>query len=158
MQQTIYIIGAILILALISFHQQRSIIRTQLDMIEDEIDFIATGVISEQFDLIATRSFDAEADVSSASELTPANDFGAGTSTWDEAADIDDYHDKTDTVTVNTESGAIEFTVEATVEYVSGTTFESSNTQTYYKQVTLNFSDDEGTVATISRIFSYKPL
>ena len=118
MGQTMYAIIAMMLVSLFAVQQQRHSIRTQLDMIDNEVATIASSVAVERLEEIGSVAFDQNTKdgvIDSASELTSASDFGEGQD--QPGDDIDDF-DGTDPDVVRTINGMqLAFATETTVTY-----------------------------------------
>lgn len=179
MQQTLFAILGLMIATLLSFSQQRQVLRTQEKLIGMEMEVMASGVALQAIEYIGRKDFDNyttnNQTVDSPSELTNKSGFGQqyaercdlkGENTsypYQVCDDIDDFDDMpAETVLFNTEAGSIPFEVTATVKYVDTEGNEASG-KTFNKEVTV-YVQDAGArqfmrvPITVSRTYSYEKL
>ncbi len=145
MGQTLYAIIAMMIVSLFALHQQRHAIRTQMDMIDNEINTIASGVAVERLEEVSAFAFDQKTKggriVESPSGLTAREDFGSGEGKDMPNDDLDDF-DNTD-VEMQREVGGqpLVFEVHTTVDYADPVDTDQPREQRgKYKLITVTVS------------------
>src|SRR5690606_37634311 len=118
--------------------QQRGVASTR-NLLQSEVEVIMAGVAESTFDQLAEVPFDANAAATDAAALTAPAAFG--NRTWATAADLDDYHNATTTVSRPVGGSAVAVTVTARVEYAAkqGATYVATpSTRQLFKRVTLH--------------------
>lgn len=163
MTQLIYSISALGIVVVVAVSMQRSSGATEQVVYTNEVLTQLVSVGRDVVDDIARRDlpFDAKVDpdrlpsvavrpyVHSASELTPADEFG-GCTDFEACLDVDDFH-KLDPPLTGVRNG-LDFTANIEVEYVSATDPNTkSGSQTFAKEITV-------TVESSSIVLNGKPV
>lgn len=140
-QQTLYAIIAMMLMSLFAMQQQRNALRVQMDMIDQEINIIASSVATERLEEIGSKAFDHATTngntITLSSALTPTSEFGVNMDA-DANDDLDDF-DGSEVVVVRTIGGFdLSFTTSSTVHYVTpGNLDQVSSSKTKYKMVTV---------------------
>lgn len=146
MGQTLYAIIAMMIVSLFAMQQQRSALRAQLDMIDNEIAMISSGVAVERLEEIGALAFDQNTrggeTADSPNDLTPPAEFGAG---YDQTGDdLDDFHATLATLGRPLGEDSLWFDVVATVDYVQESNHDQvAPSATKFKRVTVTVRVDE---------------
>lgn len=156
MPQTLLALLALILAITFSINQQEVTTSAQRRLLENEIGVMATGIANQVFDQIGARPFDAAGTVDSPTQFRPPQEFGAAAS-WDEAATIDDFHDKSTEVAIANALGEIVYSASARVEYVEQVSgqFVATTTPQYLKQVTIEIEGPLGFRAELARVYSY---
>lgn len=184
MPQTLLALLALALAGLLTFNQQRLTVRSQTNMVTNEIELAAAGLASEAMEFIGARSFDerstperiADADGNvpdSPSAFTNSSSFGTTgdcdylqPSDTPACDDIDDLanRDWTPTEVTLAHGRTLEFDIKTDVYYVdSPSSMTPSATKTRHKRVDMNLRSpyatrgDEG-VLRVTRVFSYDPV
>lgn len=146
MGQTLYAIIAMMVVSLFAMQQQRNALRAQLDMIDNEISMMASGVAVERLEEIGAQAFDQNTrggeTADSPNDLTPPSEFGAG---FDQTGDdLDDFHGSLTTFGRPIGEDSLWFDVVATVDYVQENNHDQpSGNATKFKRVTVTVVVDE---------------
>ena len=140
-QQTLYAIIAMMIMSLFAMQQQRQALRVQMDMIDQEINTIASSVATERLEEIGSKAFDQATTngntITSASALAPTSEFGVNMDA-DTNDDLDDFEGSQVMVVRSIGGSDLLFTTSSTVQYVTaGNLDQVSSSQTKYKMVTV---------------------
>jgi hypothetical protein len=146
-QQTLYAIIAMMVMSLFAMQQQRHALRSQMDMIDQEINTIASSVATERLEEIGSKAFDeatAKEIITSKDELSPKSEFGKNKDA-NTTNDMDD-HDGTEVTIVRTIGGSdLAFTTTATVDYTEDGNLDlPSANRSKYKIVTVTVTVNEG--------------
>ena len=141
---------------LISLNVQRASLSAKVQVIDNEMETMASGIALEVVDYIGTTAFDAATvdgdEVEDPDELTPAP-FSAGKS-YQDADDIDDFHEmQTHTIS----AFDFDFDVDVIVQYVEEDDPEQvASSQTFAKKVTVVVSNDFlRSPVQMSHVYSY---
>jgi hypothetical protein len=140
-------IGAMALLALISLRFNATLLENRTTEIENKVYLTAFSLADDLIEEIKQKAFDEETvewKAITAEDLTPFEKFAPEVrdvgeneypSTWD---DIDDYNGYSKSISL---PHVENYSVTSTVDYVSATDQdEVSNTQTYFKRVTVTVS------------------
>lgn len=178
MQQTILALLALMIAALFSYNQDRSLIRLREAMIDTEMEVMASGVALQVMEYIGRKAFDDETTdgerVTTVAALTGAAGFGVSgkcdvvapiqtVTPYSECDDIDDFHQMASIqVPFILKADTMYFSVSADVKYVDANGNESM-TPTFDKQVVVyvRHNGDKQYLKSpvmLSRTFSYEPM
>ncbi len=155
MRQTIMGLLGLMIAMLLSLNVQRASLTAKAQVIDNEMETIASGVALEVLDYVGSKPFDAAtalAEVEDESELT-ALPFSTGMS-YEEADDIDDFHQ---IQTYTFPEFDFDFEIDITVEYVDENDPEVvATSQTFAKKVTVTINNEylESPVQ-LSQIYTY---
>ena len=157
MTQTLYAFLTVVLITTFSLTQRTALVKSRIQAIQNDLDLIGSGIAAEQLDYITSLPFDSQGTVSSASDLTPSSDFGLGSATYMASTDVDDFHHKTLNVKVPAFSDTLQFDVSVYVRYVeqSGSSYISSSSPTYYKEVSLSVDGEGISTVSLSRITTY---
>ena len=145
----------LMITMLLSFNVQRASVTAKVQVINNEMETIASGVALEVLDYVGSKPFDtatALGPVENASELTPLP-FSSGLA-FEEADDLDDFHH----IELHTlPEFDFDFTVDLTVEYVEeNDPAVIATTQTFAKKVTVTITNAYlQTPVTLSQVYTY---
>ncbi len=162
MPQTLLAFLAMVLVTTFSLVYQRTVLDTQKQAIQDEMETMASGVALEIFEYVATRAFDAQTvngtvtpDNPNPALLTDPGDFGG--SDYSSAVDIDDFDGLSITRAFEVDSLSIDFQVDIEVHYVNpDNPIENSDTPTLAKEVVLTLTNTHMIrPLTISRVFTY---
>ncbi len=152
MPQTLGAFLAIMAVMTFALNYNRSTIHAQRNMINSEMEVMASAVAADVMNYIASKPFDARTADNTVNRynkvpalLTPASEFGS-CAAFGSCNDIDDFHglpafQRTFEVEPGTE---IKFDVAVKVEYIDESGFRSTS-QTWAKEVTVAVSDAEST-------------
>lgn len=157
MQQTLLAVLAIMVAAQVSLNQYETISHARVQMINNEVETLATSAALDMLSEIGTKPFD-EATVSETvddeDDLEPLP-FSSG-GTWAGASDIDDYHE-IQTYTYTSDLDEISYTVDIVVQYVDDEDVSQvANSQTFAKEVILTLQNEYMTnPVSISQVFTY---
>ena len=162
MPQTLLAFLAMILVTAFSLVYQRSMIDSRKQMIQDEMETLASGVALELFEYIGSRDFDAQ---TANGTVTPENPDPAlltplpfsGVATFEEAQDIDDFHGLSFTRTFRVDDVTFDFDVTVEVYYVDPQEPEEAmSTPTLAKKVVLTLTNKHMIrPLTISRVFTY---
>jgi hypothetical protein len=137
-------IGAMALLALISLRFNATLLENRTTEIENKVYLTAFSLADDLIEEIKQKAFDektVEWKAIPADQLSPAESFGVfdpGESKVNDFDDIDDYNRYGKEVSL---PHVEDYSVTSTVDYVSATNQdEVSNTQTYFKRVTVKVS------------------
>ncbi len=139
MPQTILAVLALMMATLFAHQQQRSYVRTQVNMVRNELALQGTGVAESVLSEIGSMEFDdATKDnnkVGSPGDLTPPNELG---SEGGQADDIDDFHGQVLQEERAFRGDFLKFEVKVQVVYVDEDDMETERTsQTKAKKATV---------------------
>ncbi len=176
MPQTILAILSILVVTILALSQQQGIVKGYEDMVDDEAEVLATGYALQAMEFIGQRSFDKITlnglpvgnpdqfvqtfPTGKKCDLVPPIETGGA---FDNCASLEDYNAMTpQTVAFKTESGTVQFVLEATVRYVDAGR-QPTATRTFSKEVVVKVSAYTGNgtrpvlkqPVQLPRIFSY---
>lgn len=145
MGQTLYAIIAMMIVSLFATQQQRHALKTQLAMIDNEIETIASGVAVERLEAVGSLAFDQNTTggqvVTDDSQLTPPSGFGSGDGKDQPNDDMDDFHDSTQPLFRVISGDTLSFATSVTVDYVEESDLEQPVAyRTKFKLVTVTVS------------------
>ena len=152
MPQTLGAFLAIMAVMTFTLNYNRSTIHSQRNMINTEMEVMASAVATDVMNYVASKPFDARTADNTVNRynkitalLTPASEFGSCGS-FGTCNDIDDFHNLPEFVrTFEIEPGvAIKFNVGVAVHYVDDTG-AASTSQTWAKEVTVTVSEAEST-------------
>lgn len=143
MPQTILAILALMLATLFAHQQQRGYVRTQMNMVRNELALQGTGVAEEVLGEIGGTAFD-EATIDGTAEegeLTDLSDFGPEAN-----PDIDDFHGQTLERTRTFRGNTLRFEVQVEVTYVDEDDLETESlSETKAKRATVTvYSKDIG--------------
>lgn len=149
MGQTLYAVIAMMIVSLFATQQQRHALRTQLSMIDNEIETIASGVAVERLEAVGSMPFDQSTKggqvVTDDDDLTPKDNFGTG---YDQPGDdMDDFDGSTLPLYRVISGDTLSFATHVSVDYVEEADLETPVAhRTKFKLVTVTvtpvFEDD----------------
>lgn len=177
--QTILAILAMLIVTLMSIGQQRALTRLNQDMLDDEMEVMASGVALQVVEYIAAKKFDQNAPVpltgaanqfrapgsfptNKRCDVTPPIQTSGGG--YSNCTVVEDFHKmKWEVVPFPTRNGTVEFEVQAQIRYLNDQA-KPTNSQTYNKEITVTVRERivQGRPAllrnpvVLSRTLSYK--
>lgn len=184
MPQTLLALLALALAGLLTFNQQRLTVRSQTNMVSDEVELAAAGLASEVMEFISARSFDERTTppkIADAYGSVPddPNQFSESTSfgysgecdlllpaNTPNCDDVDDLANRDwAPVEVTLAHGrTLGFEVKTDVYYVdSPSSMTPSSTKTRHKRVIMNLrspyasSGDDGVVR-VTRVVSYDPV
>ena len=131
----------LMIAMLLSLNVQRASLSAKVQVIDNEMETIASGVALEVLDYVGSKPFDAAtalAEVEDESELT-ALPFSTGMA-YEEADDIDDFNQ---IQTYTFPEFDFDFDIDITVEYVDENDPEAvATSQTFAKKVTVTINNE----------------
>ena len=179
MQQTLFALVALMVLAFLSFNQQQSFVRVQEEMVDMEMEVMASGVALQVMEYIARKDYDEVTKngnrIDNASSLTDVASFGkAGQHckvypfSEDQAAyatcdDLNDFHDMPlEPVPFILHEDTLYFDVTVKVEYLDASGSPTTS-KGFEKKVTVhvqNAGDAQFMKQPIwlSRTFSYQKM
>ncbi|MEM8560381.1 MAG: hypothetical protein AAGG50_21370 [Bacteroidota bacterium] len=143
MPQTIAAIFALGAAVLLAFNMQQASVKTQMDLVHEEVTSFASSVALDVLGHIGAQDFDSA--TRGATVTDPANLSSTPFSTgnrYENADDIDDFH-RMQTYTFISDYDGMPFDVDVTVDYVDeadGTTVVAG--PTFAKLVTVTVSND----------------
>ena len=130
----------LMIAMLLSLNVQRVSLSAKIQVIDNEMETIASGVALEVLDYVGSKPFDAATalgEVEDESELTTLP-FSTGMS-YEEADDIDDFHQ---IETHSLPEFEFDFDIDITIEYVDENDPEViATSQTFAKKVTVTINN-----------------
>ncbi len=128
MLETRYAILAMALLSLLALQFQRNHSTTRMQMIQSEVQLVASGVGTEHLDRVGTRSFEK----------------------------ITDLHDDQRTTLVILDSDTLSFDLTSTVRFVEiqGNVFVAAQDPTDYQEVLVTIQGLLESTVTMSRIYS----
>ncbi len=139
MRQTLMALLGLMIAMLLSLNVQRASLSAKAQVIDNEMETIASGVALEVLDYVGSKPFDAATalgEVEEESELTTLP-FSTGMS-YEEADDIDDFHQ---IQTHSLPEFEFDFDIDITVDYVDENDPEVvATSQTFAKKVTVTIN------------------
>lgn len=136
--QSMLVLGAMGILALISLRFNTSVLQNSTVEIENKVYLTAFSLADDMIEEIKQKAFDQQTVVFRSinpEELTPANSLGPGGGETSPALfnDIDDYHNYQKVISLPHAEG---YTLKCIVKYVQANNPNLvSSTQTFYKRV-----------------------
>ena len=147
----------LMIAMLLSLNVQRASLSARVQVIDNEMETIASGVALEVLDYVGSKPFDAAtalSEVENESELT-ALPFSTGMS-YEEADDIDDFH-QIETHSLSEFEFDIDIDIDISVAYVDENNPEViATSQTFAKKVTVTINNgySESPVQ-LSQVYTY---
>ena len=155
MNQTLMGLLGLMIAMLLSLNVQRASLSAKAQVIDNEMETIASGVALEVLDYVGSKPFDAATalgEVEDESELTTLP-FSTGNA-YEEADDIDDFHQ---IETYSLPEFDFDFDIDITIEYVDEDDPEVvATSQTFAKKVTVTINNEylESPVQ-LSQVYTY---
>lgn len=137
--QTLLVIGAMAIFALVSFRFNTSVLENTSVQIEDKVYLTAFSLGDDLLEEIKQKAFDertVDFQAIQINQLTPRPLGPDGTETWPNFNDIDDYNNYSEVIST---PFAEDYTVKCAVDYCTATGMPSL-TQSFYKLITITVS------------------
>lgn len=184
MPQTLLALLALALAGLLTFNQQRLTVRSQTNMVSNEVELAAAGLASEVMEFIGARSFDERSTPERIADalgvvpdgpdaFTNASSFGysgdcdllqpSNTPSCDDIDDLDDLGWTPVYVTL-AHGRTLDFEIKTDVYYVdSPSSMTPSSSRTRHKRVDMNLRSDYATagedgILRVTRVFSYDPI
>lgn len=152
--QSLYAIGAMMILSLIVLRMNNTILTTDDVVLESKLGVLATSIGTSMIEEASKLPFDENTKVNpvvNTTSLTNSPFVREVTGVFD---DFDDFHNHTDSTIIYT----IPFYSRCTVNYITdGNPNGSTNTKTWHKKLTIRITTpfSPGDTTTFSTIYSY---
>jgi hypothetical protein len=180
MRQTLFAFLALMLATYLSYNQQRSAVSATREMVDTEMEVMASGIALQVMEYIGHKAFDHyttnDQEVTNVSGLTAASAFGPQqsdrcdlvapltlTAPYQDCDDIDDFHEiPTERVPFLSKSDTMYFDVTASVRYVTDTGTPTSS-RTFNKEVTVIVKQTGANKylqnpISLTRTFSYERL
>ena len=179
MQQTLFALVALMVLTFLSFNQQQSFMRVQGEMVDMEMEVMASGVALQVMEYIARKDYDEVTKdgnrIDNVNALTAASSFGAGgmpckvypfsedKSAYGDCDDLNDFHDMPlEPVPFILQDDTLYFNVTVQIQYLNAAG-EPTTSKSFEKRATVRVRNTGDTQFMkhpiwLSRTFSYQKM